>query len=149
MPHRCHHVTSAPTGQSIKLWPNTTDAQTIHVFKSQVTWQTLKNDIIKWHNQMTWLNIHYSWQSGSWTCKELLKDAVDQVSRANSRQKWKYRWKKVGLAYTRPSGKLIAERLSARQLIVQRSQFAFVCMYVYPSHFNWVGAVSVVSSPDY
>ena len=40
---------------------------------------------------------------------------------------------------------------------MQRSQFAFVCMYacmyvcmyVYPSHFNCVGAVSVVSSPDY
>ena len=48
---------------------------------------------------------------------------------------------------------IIAERLSARQLIVQRSQFAFVCMYVcmyvYPSHFNCMGAVSVVSSPDY
>ena len=48
---------------------------------------------------------------------------------------------------------VIAERLSTRQLIVQRSQFAFVCMYVcmyvYPSHFNCVGAVSVVSSPDY
>ena len=35
--------------------------------------------------------------SGSWTCKELLKEAVDQVSRANSWQKWRYRWKKVGL----------------------------------------------------
>ena len=35
--------------------------------------------------------------SGSWTCKELLKEAVDQVSCANSQQKWKYRWKKVGL----------------------------------------------------
>ena len=33
--------------------------------------------------------------SGSWTCKELLKEAVDQVSWANSRQKWKYRWKNV------------------------------------------------------
>ena len=48
---------------------------------------------------------------------------------------------------------LIAERLSARLLIVQRSQFTFVCMYVcmyvYPSHFNCVGMVSVVSSPDY
>ena len=44
---------------------------------------------------------------------------------------------------------LIAERLSARLLIVQRSRFAFVCMYIYPSHFNCVGAVSVVSSPDY
>ena len=39
----------------------------------------------------------------------------------------------------------IAERLSARLLIVQCSQLAFVCMYViYPSHFNCVGAVSVV-----
>ena len=46
---------------------------------------------------------------------------------------------------------IFAERLSARQLIVQRSQFArlYVCMYVYPSHYNCVGAVSVVSSPDY
>ena len=48
---------------------------------------------------------------------------------------------------------IIVERLSARQLIVQHSQFAFVCMYVcmyvYPSHFNCVGAVAVVSSPDY
>ena len=41
---------------------------------------------------------------------------------------------------------LIAERLSARLLIMQRSQFAFVFMYVYSSHFNCVGAVSVVSS---
>ena len=45
---------------------------------------------------------------------------------------------------------LVAERLSARLLIVQRSQLAFVCMYiyiyVYPSHFDYVGAVSVVSS---
>ena len=36
---------------------------------------------------------------------------------------------------------------------MQCSQLAFVCMYVciyiYPSHFNYVGAVSVVSSPDY
>ena len=36
---------------------------------------------------------------------------------------------------------------------MQCGQFAFVCMYiyiyVYPSHFNCVGAVSVVSSPDY
>ena len=45
--------------------------------------------------------------SGSWTCKELLKEAVDQVSQANSRQRWKYKWKKVGLIYTRPLGKLI------------------------------------------
>ena len=43
----------------------------------------------------------------------------------------------------------IAERLSTRLLIVQCSQLAFVYMYVYPSHFNCVGAVSVVSSPDY
>ena len=47
--------------------------------------------------------------------------------------------------------------LGARLLIVQCSQFAFVCMYVCmyiyiyicPSHFNCVGAVSVVLSPDY
>ena len=42
---------------------------------------------------------------------------------------------------------------------MQRSQFAFVCMYIcmyvcmyvcmYLSHFNCVGTVSVVSSPDY
>ena len=32
---------------------------------------------------------------------------------------------------------------------MQCSQFAFVCMYIYPSHFNCVGTVSVVSSPDY
>ena len=36
---------------------------------------------------------------------------------------------------------------------MQRSLLAFVCMYiyiyVYPSHFDYVGAVSVVSSPDY
>ena len=47
---------------------------------------------------------------------------------------------------------LIAERLSARLLIVQCSQFTlYVCMYVYiyPSHFNCVGTVSVVLSPDY
>ena len=48
---------------------------------------------------------------------------------------------------------VIAERLSARLLIVHRSQLVFVCMYiyiyVYPSHFDYVGAVSVVSSPDY
>ena len=44
---------------------------------------------------------------------------------------------------------LIAEHLSARLLIVQCNQFAFVCMYVYPSHFNCMGAVSVVLSPDY
>ena len=52
---------------------------------------------------------------------------------------------------------VVAERLSARLLIVQCGQFAFVCMYVcmyvyiyiYPSHFNCMGAVSVVSSPDY
>ena len=30
---------------------------------------------------------------------------------------------------------------------MQCSQLTFVCMY--PSHFNCVGAVSVVSSPDY
>ena len=34
--------------------------------------------------------------------KKLLKEAVDQVSQANSRQKWKYKSKKVGLVYTRP-----------------------------------------------
>ena len=45
--------------------------------------------------------------------------------------------------------RIVAEHLSARLLIVQRSQFAFVRMYVYPSHFNCMGAVSVVSSPDY
>ena len=45
--------------------------------------------------------------SGSWTCKELLKEAVDQVSWANSWQKWKYRWKKVGLVCTRLLRKLI------------------------------------------
>ena len=48
---------------------------------------------------------------------------------------------------------IIAERLSARLLIVQCSRLAFVCMYIYmyiyPSHFNCVGAVSVVSSPYY
>ena len=48
---------------------------------------------------------------------------------------------------------VIAERLSARLLIVQRSQLAFVCMYIYiyiyPSHFDYVGVVSVVSSPYY
>ena len=43
----------------------------------------------------------------------------------------------------------IAECLSARLLIVQCGQFAFVCMCIYPSHFNCVGAVSVVLSPDY
>jgi len=60
---------------------------------------------------------------------------------------------------------LIAEHLSARLLIVRCSQLAFVCiyiyicmyiymyihvyMYIYSSHFNCVGAVSVVSSPYY
>ena len=56
---------------------------------------------------------------------------------------------------------LFAERLSARLLIVQCSRLAFVCiyvciyicmyicMYIYPSNFNCVGAVSVVSSPYY
>jgi len=60
----------------------------------------------------------------------------------------------------------IAERLSARLLIVQCGQLAFVCIYVYMyvyiyiyvcvyiyiyihHTFNCVGAVSVVSSPDY
>ena len=53
--------------------------------------------------------------------------------------------------------RIIAERLSARLLIMQCSRLAFVCiciyiymyicMYIYPSHFNCVGAVSVVSSP--
>ena len=67
-----------------------------------------------------------------------------------------YTAKTIRVKVTAVSGfieQVIAERLSARQLIVQRSQFAFVCMYVcmyvYPSHFNCVGAVSVVSSPDY
>jgi len=34
---------------------------------------------------------------------------------------------------------------------VQCGQFAFVCIYIcaYPSHFNCVGVVSVVLSPDY
>ena len=32
---------------------------------------------------------------------------MNQVSRANSRQKWKYRWKKVGLVYTRRLGNVI------------------------------------------
>ena len=27
--------------------------------------------------------------------------------------------------------------------------YIYICMYIYPSHFNCVGAVSVVSSPDY
>ena len=52
---------------------------------------------------------------------------------------------------------IFAESLSARLLIVQYSQFAFVCiyihiyicMYVYLSHFNCMGANSVVSSTDY
>ena len=46
---------------------------------------------------------------------------------------------------------IIAKCLSARLLIVKHSQFTFVCMYIYiyPSHFNCVGAVPVVSSPDY
>ena len=50
----------------------------------------------------------------------------------------------VGLAQARPNNGyiFIAERLSARLLIVQ-------CIYIYPSHFNCVGTVSVVSSPDY
>ena len=56
------------------------------------------------------------------------------------------RWKGFGDRH-------LPERLSTRLLIVQRSQFVFVCMYVcmyvYPSHFNCVGTVSVVSSPDY
>ena len=46
---------------------------------------------------------------------------------------------------------LVAEGLSARLLIVLCGQFTFVCMYIYMylSHFNCVGVVSVVSSPDY
>ena len=48
---------------------------------------------------------------------------------------------------------LVAERLSARLLIVQFGQLTFACIciyiYIYPSHFNCVGAVSVVSSPYY
>ena len=36
-----------------------------------------------------------------------ISEAVDQVSSANSRQKWKYRWKKVGLVETRPSYNLV------------------------------------------
>ena len=48
---------------------------------------------------------------------------------------------------------VVAELLSTRLLIVQCGQFAFVCMYVcmyiYLSHFNCAGAVSVVLSPDY
>ena len=32
---------------------------------------------------------------------------------------------------------IIAERLSARQLIVQRSQFAFVCMYIRHTLIAW------------
>ena len=38
---------------------------------------------------------------------------------------------------------------------MQCSQFAFICMYVYiyiiiyPSHFNCVGTVSVISSPTW
>ena len=53
--------------------------------------------------------------------------------------------------FCQTSSKVIAERLSARLLIVQRSQLArlYVCIYIYPSHFDYVGAVSVVSSPDY
>ena len=53
------------------------------------------------------------------------------------------------------STNIVAERLSARLLIVQCSRLAFVCIhtyiyiYIYPSHFNCVGAVSVVSSPYY
>ena len=27
--------------------------------------------------------------------------------------------------------------------------YMYICMYIYPSHFNCVGAVSVVSSPYY
>ena len=37
----------------------------------------------------------------------------------------------------------------ARLLIVQCSRLVFVCIYIYPSHFNCVEAVSVVSSPYY
>ena len=44
---------------------------------------------------------------------------------------------------------LVAEHLSMRLLIVKCGQFAFVCIYIYPSHCNCVGTVSVVSSPDY
>ena len=47
---------------------------------------------------------------------------------------------------------IIADHLSAKLLIIQCSQVAFVCMYVcmyvcvyvYLSYFNWVGTVSVV-----
>ena len=42
---------------------------------------------------------------------------------------------------------LIAECLSVRLLIVQC--IVSLRLYVYPSHFNCMGAVSVVSSPDY
>ena len=63
----------------------------------------------------------------------------------------------LGISLRLLSVTVIAERLSARQLIVQCGQLAFVCvyiciyiyMYIYPSHFNCVGEVSVVSSPDY
>ena len=55
---------------------------------------------------------------------------------------------------------IIAERLSARQLIVQCSHVTsvpiYTCIYIYisvtltfPSHFNCVGAVSEVLFPDY
>ena len=50
---------------------------------------------------------------------------------------------------------LIAVHLSARLLIVQCSRLTFVCIYIckyiyiYSSHFNRVGAVSVVSYPYY
>ena len=46
---------------------------------------------------------------------------------------------------------MIAERLSARLLIVQCSQLVFVCMYVfiYIRHtLICLGAVSAVSSPE-
>ena len=40
---------------------------------------------------------------------------------------------------------IIAERLSARQLIVQRSHIASVYIYIYPSHFNCEGQGAVAS----
>ena len=52
------------------------------------------------------------------------------------------------MVYSYTSKGVIAERLSARQLIVQRSQFAFVCMYVcmyvYPSHLRGRGFCGLV-----
>ena len=52
---------------------------------------------------------------------------------------------------------IVAECLSTRLLIVQCSRLTFVCIYIYVcmyvyiylSPFNYVGAVSVVSSPYY